>query len=57
MVASALHEQGVPHVVQAAGSMFSVFFSLDDDGPAVRDLAGAQTAGRAPLRSVLPTRC
>ena len=42
MVASALHEQGVPHVVQAAGSMFSVFFSLDDDGPAVRDLAGAK---------------
>src|SRR6185295_4167412 len=36
--AKALSENGVPHVVQSAGTMFSVFFT---DGP-VRDFEDAQ---------------
>ena len=45
-----LQAAGVPHVVQTAGTMFSVFFR---DG-AVRDFAGAEPAGHRRLRRVLP---
>ena len=38
--AKALTAAGVPHVVQATGTMFSVFFTDPADGP-VRDFAGA----------------
>ncbi len=37
----ALTAAGVPHVVQSAGSMFSVFFTNPDEGP-VRDYDGAR---------------
>jgi glutamate-1-semialdehyde 2,1-aminomutase len=38
---SALTDAGVPHVAQADGTMFSVFFTESDDVTAVRDFAGA----------------
>jgi glutamate-1-semialdehyde 2,1-aminomutase len=38
---AALGEAGVPHVVQADGTMFSVFFTADDDVTAIRDFAAA----------------
>jgi glutamate-1-semialdehyde 2,1-aminomutase len=38
---SALSEAGVPHVVQHAGTMFSVFFTRDDGVTEVTDFAGA----------------
>jgi glutamate-1-semialdehyde 2,1-aminomutase len=38
---SALTEAGVPHVVQADGTMFSVFFTESDTVTEVRDFAGA----------------
>ena len=38
---AALTEAGVPHVVQADGTMFSVFFTADDDVTGIRDFAGA----------------
>jgi glutamate-1-semialdehyde 2,1-aminomutase len=46
LVGEALTEASVPHVVQGAGNLFSVFF-VDDDGAArgvdrIRDFAGAQ---------------
>jgi len=46
LVAEALTKEGVPHRVQAAGSLFSVFFTADP----VRDYAGAraQQAWRYP---------
>jgi glutamate-1-semialdehyde 2,1-aminomutase len=37
----ALSAAGVPHVAQADGTMFSVFFTESDDVRAVRDFAGA----------------
>ena len=37
----ALAAAGVPHVVQADGTMFSVFFTASDDVTSVRDFAGA----------------
>lgn len=39
-VATALSQEGVPHVIQRAGNMFSVFFT-DGDQPAVTDFASA----------------
>ncbi|WP_088317714.1 glutamate-1-semialdehyde 2,1-aminomutase [Kineosporia sp. R_H_3] len=39
---AALGAEGVPHVVQSAGSMFSVFFSADDGPAAVRDYDDAR---------------
>jgi glutamate-1-semialdehyde 2,1-aminomutase len=46
LVREALSQASVPHVVQGAGNLFSVFF-VDDDGAArgvdrIRDFAGAQ---------------
>jgi glutamate-1-semialdehyde 2,1-aminomutase len=41
MVRDALTEQGVPHVVQAAGNLFSVFF-VHHDGAPIADLSGAK---------------
>ncbi len=38
LVSTALDKEGVPHLVQAAGNLFSVFFV---DTPEVRDFAGA----------------
>ena len=46
-VAQALTEAGVPHVVQASGTMFSVFFT---DEP-VHDFAGAQRTDVAAYRA------
>jgi glutamate-1-semialdehyde 2,1-aminomutase len=42
LVATALEKEGVPHVIQAAGNLFSVFFvdSEETSGP-IRDFAGA----------------
>jgi glutamate-1-semialdehyde 2,1-aminomutase len=37
---AALREAGVPHVTQAVGSMFSVFFTADDAGVDAVDAAG-----------------
>ncbi len=41
LAAKALEAEGVPHVAQHAGNMFSLFFTAPDV-PAVVDLAGAQ---------------
>jgi len=42
LVATALEKEGVPHVIQAAGNLFSVFFVDSTDGSGViRDFAGA----------------
>jgi glutamate-1-semialdehyde 2,1-aminomutase len=38
---AALAEAGVPHVAQADGTMFSIFFTPDDEVTEVRDFAGA----------------
>jgi glutamate-1-semialdehyde 2,1-aminomutase len=38
---AALAEAGVPHVAQADGTMFSIFFTPSDDVTEVRDFAGA----------------
>jgi glutamate-1-semialdehyde 2,1-aminomutase len=47
LVAQALHEASVPHVVQRAGNLFSVFFTESSDVTVVPDFAAAQ-------RQVLP---
>jgi glutamate-1-semialdehyde 2,1-aminomutase len=39
---AALAKEGVPHVVQFAGTMFSVFLTTDPDVTAVRDYDGAR---------------
>jgi glutamate-1-semialdehyde 2,1-aminomutase len=49
--ASALTAQGVPHVVQHAGSMFSVFFVADPATTAVRDYDGARQQDLAAFRA------
>jgi glutamate-1-semialdehyde 2,1-aminomutase len=43
-VSKALAAEGVPHLVQSAGTMFSVFFSTDEDAAAagVSDFEGAK---------------
>ncbi|HEY9336909.1 MAG TPA: glutamate-1-semialdehyde 2,1-aminomutase [Kribbella sp.] len=42
LVATALDKEGVPHVISAAGNLFSVFFVESSEGPAeIRDFAGA----------------
>jgi glutamate-1-semialdehyde 2,1-aminomutase len=46
-VASALSAQGVPHVIQTAGTMFSVFFTADDDITRIVDYAGAKAQNLA----------
>ena len=48
----ALTRAGVPHVVQAGGNMFSVFFGLD--GAPVRDYADAPGPGHRRLQGLLP---
>jgi glutamate-1-semialdehyde 2,1-aminomutase len=45
---AALREAGVPHVIQSAGSMFSVFFT---DAPFVVDYAGAARQDVAAFRA------
>jgi glutamate-1-semialdehyde 2,1-aminomutase len=42
MAAKALSDAGVPHLVQGAGNLFSVFFVGDDEAADVVDFAGAQ---------------
>jgi len=42
MAADALRQAGVPHVAQAAGNLFSVFFVAEPGVTSVRDFAGAQ---------------
>jgi glutamate-1-semialdehyde 2,1-aminomutase len=42
LAGDALSVAGVPHVISAAGNLFSVFFVEDDDVTEVRDFAGAQ---------------
>ena len=42
LVSNALDKEGVPHVISAAGNLFSVFFVESSEGPAeIRDFAGA----------------
>jgi glutamate-1-semialdehyde 2,1-aminomutase len=42
LAADALRQAGVPHVISAAGNLFSVFFVEDDGVTQVHDFAGAQ---------------
>jgi glutamate-1-semialdehyde 2,1-aminomutase len=42
LAAKALSDAGVPHVVQGAGNLFSVFFVADDETSSVVDFADAQ---------------
>jgi glutamate-1-semialdehyde 2,1-aminomutase len=48
--AAALAAAGVPHVVQSAGSMFSVFFT-DSDDESVRDYDGARRQDLAAFKA------
>jgi glutamate-1-semialdehyde 2,1-aminomutase len=46
LVTTALEKEGVPHLIQAAGNLFSVFFVESSEGPVtqpqqIRDFAGA----------------
>ncbi|MDX2968702.1 glutamate-1-semialdehyde 2,1-aminomutase [Kribbella solani] len=41
LVSTALDKEGVPHVISAAGNLFSVFFVKTDEQSAIRDFAGA----------------
>ncbi|TCC11012.1 glutamate-1-semialdehyde 2,1-aminomutase [Kribbella soli] len=42
LVSTALDKEGVPHVISAAGNLFSVFFVESSEGPAeIRDFTGA----------------
>ena len=41
LVGDALDKQGVPHLIQSAGNLFSVFFVESSDVTEVRDFAGA----------------
>ena len=42
LVSTALDKEGVPHIISAAGNLFSVFFVESSEGPAeIRDFAGA----------------
>ena len=50
-VAQALSAAGVPHVIQRAGSMFSVFFVTDPDVTAVTDYDGARGQDLAAFRA------
>lgn len=50
-VSSALGAEGVRHVVQHAGSMFSVFFTAADDVTAVRDYDGARAQDLGAFRA------
>jgi glutamate-1-semialdehyde 2,1-aminomutase len=43
----ALSKEGVPHVVQFAGTMFSIFFTTDPAGSPVRDYDGARVQNLA----------
>ncbi len=52
-VAAALTAAGVPHVIQASGNLFSVFF-VGEDVTAVPDYAAAAPAADRPVRRLLP---
>jgi glutamate-1-semialdehyde 2,1-aminomutase len=41
LVSTALDKEGVPHLIQSAGNLFSVFFVESSDDTEIRDFAGA----------------
>jgi glutamate-1-semialdehyde 2,1-aminomutase len=51
LVGDALGEAGVPHVISAAGNLFSVFFVEDDDVTEVRDFEGARRQAQHRFRA------
>ena len=54
LASEALAKEGVPHVLQQAGNLFSIFFVDPSVTPVVTDYATREDAGRLPLRPVLP---
>ena len=54
-VAAELSAHGVPHVVQHAGNMFSVFFTTDRAVTEVTDYAGARQQDHAAFRAFFHT--
>jgi len=55
LAGDALRAAGVPHVISAAGNLFSVFFVEDDDVTEVRDFAGAQRQAQHRFRAFFHT--
>jgi glutamate-1-semialdehyde 2,1-aminomutase len=51
LAGEALQQAGVPHVISAAGNLFSVFFVEDGDVTEVRDFAGAQRQAQHRFRA------
>jgi glutamate-1-semialdehyde 2,1-aminomutase len=55
LAGEALRDAGVPHVISAAGNLFSVFFVDDDEVTEVRDFAGAQRQAQHRFRAFFHT--
>ncbi|MGH3356334.1 MAG: glutamate-1-semialdehyde 2,1-aminomutase [Nocardioidaceae bacterium] len=55
LAGDALAQAGVPHVISAAGNLFSIFFVEQDDVTEVRDLAGAQRQAQHRFRAFFHT--
>jgi glutamate-1-semialdehyde 2,1-aminomutase len=55
LAGEALSAAGVPHVISAAGNLFSVFFVEDGDVTEVRDFAGAQRQAQHRYRAFFHT--
>ena len=55
LAGEALRAAGVPHVISAAGNLFSVFFVDDGDVTEVRDFAGAQRQAQHRFRAFFHT--
>ena len=55
LAGEALTDAGVPHVISAAGNLFSVFFVEDDEVTEVRDFAGAQRQAQHRFRAFFHT--
>jgi glutamate-1-semialdehyde 2,1-aminomutase len=55
LAGDALRKAGVPHVVSAAGNLFSVFFVENDEVTQVRDFAGAQRQAQHRFRAFFHT--
>ncbi len=51
LVGDALREAGVPHVIQSAGNLFSVFFVEDDRSTEVRDFVASQRQAQHRFRA------
>jgi len=55
LAGEALRDAGVPHVMSAAGNLFSVFFVDDDEVTEVRDFSGAQRQAQHRFRAFFHT--